>query len=149
MFLVLCCCIQFIHEEALACELAAYFYLELEEINKSVEYFLLAHERYHEWVSSQVRFLSFYVLSNLLLISCLGSLSISSKGAIGKCNSLFKFVEGIIKERVGVCESSAIAHDVDTSSGPASSLYQRVGLQIDAELRRKRRVDDSNALEDR
>ena len=62
-FLALCCCIQFIHEEALACELAAYFYLELEDINKSVEYFLLAHEKYHEW------------------------------GAVGKCNSLFKFVE--------------------------------------------------------
>ncbi|KAK1740251.1 putative AAA ATPase [Skeletonema marinoi] len=58
---------KFVHEEALACELAAYFYLELGEINKSVEYFLRAHERYHEW------------------------------GAIGKCNSLFKFVGGIIK----------------------------------------------------
>jgi hypothetical protein len=38
-----------VHEEALACELAAYFYLELGENNKSVEYFLLAHERYYEW----------------------------------------------------------------------------------------------------
>ena len=37
------------HEEALAYELAAYFYLELGEINKSVDYFLLAHEKYHEW----------------------------------------------------------------------------------------------------
>jgi hypothetical protein len=56
-----------VHEEALAYELAAYLYLELEEINKSVDYFLLAHERYHEWVSSQLDFFS-YVLYNVLLL---------------------------------------------------------------------------------
>jgi len=54
---------KFVHEEALAYELAAYFYLELGDAEKAMEYFLLAHEKYHEW------------------------------GAIGKCNSLFKFVE--------------------------------------------------------
>ena len=54
---------QFVHEEALAYELAAYFYLELDEREQSMAYFLLAHERYHEW------------------------------GAFGKCNSLFEFVE--------------------------------------------------------
>ena len=53
---------QFINEEALACELAAYFYLECGENEKSVELFLQAHEKYHEW------------------------------GAFGKCNSLFQFV---------------------------------------------------------
>ena len=40
------------HEEALACELAAYFYLETGEVEKAREYFLLAYEKYHEWVSS-------------------------------------------------------------------------------------------------
>ena len=55
------------NEEALAYELAAYFYFELGEINKAVDYFLLAHERYHEWVSSQVDFVS-YVLYNVLLL---------------------------------------------------------------------------------
>ncbi|KAK1742112.1 putative AAA ATPase [Skeletonema marinoi] len=54
---------KFVHEEALAYELAAYFYLELGDAEKAMEYFLLAHEKYHEW------------------------------GAFGKCNSLFKFVE--------------------------------------------------------
>eukprot|EP00985_Skeletonema_marinoi_P029704 scaffold28750_cov91-Skeletonema_marinoi.AAC.1 len=54
---------KFVHEEALAYELAAYFYLELGETEQSIEYFLLAHERYHEW------------------------------GAFGKCNSLFEFVK--------------------------------------------------------
>jgi len=54
--------VQFVHEEALAYELAAYFYLELGEMEQSMEYFLAAHERYHEW------------------------------GAFGKCNSLFEFV---------------------------------------------------------
>ena len=57
------CFFQFVHEEALAYELAAYFYLELGETEQSIEYFLAAHERYHEW------------------------------GAFGKCNSLFEFVK--------------------------------------------------------
>ena len=51
------------HEEALAYELAAYFHLELGEMEQSMEYFLAAHERYHEW------------------------------GAFGKCSSLFEFVK--------------------------------------------------------
>jgi len=53
-----------VHEEALAYELAAYFHLELGEMEQSMEYFLAAHERYHEW------------------------------GAFGKCSSssLFEFV---------------------------------------------------------
>jgi len=106
----------------LACELAAYFYLELGEINKSVEYFLLAHERYHEWVSSQVDFVS-CVLYNFFFswrvslfvdqssqreqsgsaTACSSSLKVSwnfmiyAKGAIGKCNDLFEFVDGVWK----------------------------------------------------
>jgi len=51
-----------VHEEALAYELGAYFHLELGEMEQSMEYFLAAHERYHEW------------------------------GAFGKCSSLFEFV---------------------------------------------------------
>ena len=54
---------QFVHEEALAYELAAYFYLELGEMEQSLSHFLLALERYHEW------------------------------GAFGKCTSLFEFVK--------------------------------------------------------
>lgn len=70
------------------------------------------------------------------LIICFGSLSssISSKGALGKCNNLFKFVEGIMKERI---QRPSIADAVDSDAG--SSLYQG-GVQIDAELR-KRRAD--------
>jgi hypothetical protein len=48
-----------VHEEALACELAAYFYLEAGENEKATQYLLLAHEKYHEW------------------------------GAVGKCNSQY------------------------------------------------------------
>ncbi len=81
------------------------------------------------------------MLYDLLLMMCLGS---SSKGAIGKCTSLFKFVEGIIKERV---QRPTIAHDVDASSGPSSSLYQR-GLQIDEELRKRRAADDASVSEE-
>eukprot|EP00984_Skeletonema_dohrnii_P026077 scaffold15349_cov139-Skeletonema_dohrnii-CCMP3373.AAC.2 len=53
---------KFVHEEAMAYELAAYFHLELGEMEQSMEYFLAAHGRYNEW------------------------------GAFGKCNSLFEFV---------------------------------------------------------
>jgi len=56
---------KFVHEEALACELAGYFHLEQGETKKATELFLLALEKYNEW------------------------------GAFEKCNSLFKFVEGI------------------------------------------------------
>jgi len=52
-----------VHEEALACELAAYFYLEIGDTDKAMHDFLLAHEKYEEW------------------------------GALGKCNSLFNFVK--------------------------------------------------------
>lgn len=71
------------------------------------------------------------------LIICFGSLSssISSKGALGKCNNLFKFVESVMKERV--IQRPSIADAVDFDAG--SSLYQG-GVQIDAELR-KRRAD--------
>jgi len=54
---------QFVHEEALAYELAGYFYLELGEREASIAHFLRAHERYYEW------------------------------GAFGKCSSLFEFVK--------------------------------------------------------
>jgi hypothetical protein len=43
--------------------MAAYFYLEIGDTEKAMHYFLLAHGKYQEW------------------------------GALGKCNSLFKFVE--------------------------------------------------------
>ncbi|KAK1744368.1 hypothetical protein QTG54_004901 [Skeletonema marinoi] len=56
---------KFVHEEALAHELAAHFYLELGEREETVEHFMLAHEKYLEW----------------------GAL------ALGKCDSLLKFVE--------------------------------------------------------
>ena len=51
------------HEEALACDLAAFFYMEIGETEKALHHFLLAHKKYYEW------------------------------GAFGKCDSLFKFVE--------------------------------------------------------
>jgi len=98
-----CSCFQFVHEEALAYELAAYFYLDLGEINKSVDYFLLAHTRYQEWVSCKIAFfhLCVIIITLSLLLICIGSSSNSLKGAMGKCNSLFKFVDGIIKEHLG------------------------------------------------
>mmetsp|Transcript_24007 Transcript_24007/g.39085 ORF Transcript_24007/g.39085 Transcript_24007/m.39085 type:complete len:1132 (+) Transcript_24007:489-3884(+) len=83
---------KFVHEEALAYELAGYFYLELGDIDKCVEYFLHAHERYQEW------------------------------GASGKCDSLFKFVEGFMRERA--VQSLPIAHDDGDDCGLASSLHQ-------------------------
>ena len=60
--MLLYCIFQFVNEEALACELAAYFYLECGEKESALELFLRAHEKYYEW------------------------------GALGKRNSLFQFV---------------------------------------------------------
>eukprot|EP00985_Skeletonema_marinoi_P001074 scaffold434_cov190-Skeletonema_marinoi.AAC.5 len=60
---------KFVHEEALACELAGYFYVELRDTKKAMEHFLRAHKKYHEW------------------------------GAFGKCESLYKFVEPILSLR--------------------------------------------------
>lgn len=40
---------KFINDEALACELAAKFYLETCNVMSSVEYFKLAHEKYIHW----------------------------------------------------------------------------------------------------
>ena len=40
---------RFINDEALACELAGYFFLERQEKELSLQYFLQAHEKYHEW----------------------------------------------------------------------------------------------------
>jgi thiaminase len=48
------CCLflfQFANEEALANELAGYFYLEIGQNVKATVRLLLAHKKYHEWVS--------------------------------------------------------------------------------------------------
>jgi hypothetical protein len=55
----------------LACELAAYFYLELGQKEKALELFLAAHEKFHEW------------------------------GAFGKCTSLFEFVSSTFTSFIG------------------------------------------------
>lgn len=40
---------KFINDEALACELAAKFYLATGNLRSSLEHFRLAHEKYHQW----------------------------------------------------------------------------------------------------
>ena len=40
---------RFINDEALACELAGYFFLETQEKELALQYFLQANEKYHEW----------------------------------------------------------------------------------------------------
>ena len=54
---------RFINQEALACELAGYFFLERGEQDTAIQYFLQAHEKYHGW------------------------------GAVAKCNMLFEYVQ--------------------------------------------------------
>ena len=57
-----------IHEEALAYELAGYFYLELKDTTTSaIQHFLLARERYNEWVSTRF-YASFMILVAYLLL---------------------------------------------------------------------------------
>lgn len=52
---------RFINDEALAYELAGYFFLKIDQKDVAVNYFLQAHEKYHDW------------------------------GAIAKANSLYEF----------------------------------------------------------
>lgn len=54
---------SFVNDEALACELAGHFYLKSDRKDVALQYFMLAHEKYHEW------------------------------GAAAKSNALFKFVQ--------------------------------------------------------
>ncbi|KAL7528135.1 hypothetical protein ACHAXR_007195, partial [Thalassiosira sp. AJA248-18] len=54
---------RFINNEALSCELAGHFYLKTEKQDKAIQYFMQAHEKYHEW------------------------------GAVAKSNALFEFVQ--------------------------------------------------------
>jgi len=54
---------RFINDEALACELAGYFFLEKQQKELTLQYFLQAHEKYHEW------------------------------GAVAKSDTIFKFVQ--------------------------------------------------------
>ncbi|KAL7487783.1 hypothetical protein ACHAW6_013360 [Cyclotella cf. meneghiniana] len=61
---------KFINDEALACELAAKFYLETGDLESSLECFRLAHEKYHEW------------------------------GALGKANILFSLVNSTFDNTV-------------------------------------------------
>jgi len=57
---------RFINEEALAHELAGYFFLEAEKKDTAVKHLLQAHEKYHNW------------------------------GAVAKSNSLFEFVQCVL-----------------------------------------------------
>ena len=54
---------RFINEEALACELAGHFFLKVGDNETAIQYFLQAHEKYHEW------------------------------GAVAKSNLIFEFVQ--------------------------------------------------------
>lgn len=40
---------KFVKDEALACELAGYFYLEMDEKVTALDYLVKAHERYEMW----------------------------------------------------------------------------------------------------
>ena len=54
---------SFTNDEALSSELAGYFFLANEKKDTALQYFLHAHEKYHDW------------------------------GAVAKCNALFEFVQ--------------------------------------------------------
>jgi hypothetical protein len=82
-----------VHEEALACELAAYFSLEAGENEKAMQYFLLAHDKYREW------------------------------GALGKCNSLFKFVESTFITPASTDVSDDVVH-IDTTTGNGNTQLE-------------------------
>ena len=90
----------------MACELAGHFYLGLGETAESMKHFLRAHERYKQWVSTIPIGNHLLRISNLVILKYFNfvanfnrhSLVLTtylSKGALGKCDSLFKFLEAI------------------------------------------------------
>ena len=66
---------SFANDEALSSELAGYFFLANEEKDTALQYFLHAHEKYHDW------------------------------GAVAKCNILFEFVQTALVSACVVTES--------------------------------------------
>ncbi len=64
--LITCTSLRFINFEALAYELTAYFFLATDKNDTALQYFLHAHEKYHDW------------------------------GAFAKCNALFQFVQKMV-----------------------------------------------------
>lgn len=78
------------HEEALAYELAGYFYLELKDTASAIQHFLLARERYNEWVSTSF-YASFMILVAFLLLILLSqSLQRVHLGRAIACLTLLK-----------------------------------------------------------
>mmetsp|Transcript_31345 Transcript_31345/g.57361 ORF Transcript_31345/g.57361 Transcript_31345/m.57361 type:complete len:122 (+) Transcript_31345:2-367(+) len=79
---------RFIHEEALAHELAGHFFLEKGRKDAAVEHFMKAHEKYHEW------------------------------GAVTKSNSLFEYARVLLsaKPSFGTCPFSAFSSSTSGSS---------------------------------
>jgi hypothetical protein len=105
-----------VHEEALACELAAYFYLELGETEQSMSHFLLAHERYYEW------------------------------GAFGKCTSLFDFVKSSFNTSSSIesdFSPSSIATDGIVHTNNSSWQENAAWINYINSVRSKRRSSDS------
>ncbi|KAL7541084.1 hypothetical protein ACHAXR_010617 [Thalassiosira sp. AJA248-18] len=66
---------RFINTEALACELAGHFYTKTEKHDKAIQYFMQAHEKYHEW------------------------------GAVAKSNALFEFVQRVLGPSSSISDS--------------------------------------------
>ena len=64
---------RFINQEALACELAGYFFLETGEQDTAIQYFLQAHEKYHEWGAVAKSNMLFEFVQRSLLLSTLSS----------------------------------------------------------------------------
>ena len=65
--------IRFVNEEALACELAGYFFLEIDDKDLAIQYFLQAHEKYHEWGAVAKSNMLFEFVQRSLLLSTLSS----------------------------------------------------------------------------
>jgi len=78
--------------------LAAYFYLEIGHTDKSMHYFLLAHEKYQEW------------------------------GALGKCNSLFNFVKSTFPPASSnsTNDGAGVGHANTTGSGSSNTQWEEL-----------------------
>ncbi|KAL3817360.1 hypothetical protein ACHAXA_004486 [Cyclostephanos tholiformis] len=86
---------HFINFEALAYELTAYFSLASSKKDMALQYFLHAHEKYHDW------------------------------GAFAKCNALFQFVQTVSGLNLGSTRTAFDSLPLSNSQGASDEKSQR------------------------
>ena len=78
---------HFINDEALACELAGHLFFQIEEMDMAMQYFLQAHEKYHEWGAVAKSSMLFEFVQRSLLLPTLSTASPDLRLSISSTNN--------------------------------------------------------------